>query len=83
MLFELVRVKWLSCVAGVKREFADLDDDEEELYPAKKVSHYDLSCTYDDFLEAVLYLWLHLSFIVCPSTVVFSNHFVLLIMNNN
>ena len=45
MLFELVRVKWLSCVAGVKREFADLDDDEEELYPAKKVSHYDLSCT--------------------------------------
>lgn len=37
MLFELVRVKWLSCVAGVKREFADLDDDEEELYPAKKI----------------------------------------------
>jgi len=24
---------------GVKREFADLDDDEEELYPTKKVDH--------------------------------------------
>lgn len=26
-------------LAGTKREFADLDDDEEELYPSKKVEN--------------------------------------------
>ena len=55
MIFELLRLKCLSSVTGVKREFADLDDDEEELYPAKKVSRYDLSCLQNNMLEAVFY----------------------------
>lgn len=30
---------WFLRITGTKRDFADLEDDEEELYPSKKVFH--------------------------------------------